>query len=370
MTDHPIKYVELKRLKLDPKNPRLPESVQRDQGAMLDYIAESTAIEDLMGAIAENNFFPGEPLVVVPDGNDFIVVEGNRRLAAVLLLQKPERCNSPGSRMREISANARYKPSELPVVECGTRQEVLPYLGFRHITGVKEWEPLAKARYMKQLFDLTPANNEPPQRYKEVARSIGSRSDHIKRNLDALAIYDVIESHGFYGIDSLNEESIKFAVLSTALADDRIGNFVGITERDGEDYFSPLHPIVNPRSLKPKEIQELTEWLYKRDDKGKTRVGESRRLRELAAVVDFPRALTAFREGATLTYAYQLTTEIAKEFLGLLYQAEGSLTIAAGMVATMEYDEESFRASKRIIETIRLIGKTLKEKKTSDEDDF
>jgi hypothetical protein len=370
MADNRIQHIELKRLKLDPENPILPISVQRDQSSMLDYIAESTAIEDLMGAISENDFFPGEPVVAIPDGNDFIVVEGNRRLTAVLLLHNPERCSSPSARMREISANARYKPDKLPVVKCDARTEVLPYLGFRHITGIKEWEPLAKARYMKQLFDLVPRNMAPAQRYKEVARSIGSRSDHIKRNLDALAVYGVIEAQDFFNIEELDEESIKFAVLSTALANDRIGNFVGIVEKDGDDDFIPLHPIVNPQVLKRHEIRELTEWLYKRDEKGRTRVGESRKLRELAAIVDAPRALAAFREGATLQYAYQLTSDIAKDFLELLYQAEGSLTEAAGMVATMDYDEQSIRVSKRILETIRLIGKTLNEKRKPDEDDF
>jgi hypothetical protein len=46
------------------------------------------------------------------------------------------------------------------------------------------------------------------------------------------------------------------------------------------------------------------------------------------------------------------------------------LTEAAGMVATMDYDEQSIRVSKRILETIRLIGKTLNEKRKPDEDDF
>ncbi|MGZ8218909.1 hypothetical protein [Methylomagnum sp.] len=370
MADKRIQFIELSRLKLDPENPRLPLSIERDESSMLDYIAESTAIEDLMGAIAENDFFPGEPVVGIPDGNDFIVIEGNRRLAAVLLLHEPDKCSHPSMRMREIAANARYKPKCLPVINGGTRSKVLPYLGFRHITGVKEWEPLAKARYMKQLFDLTSAKLEPAQRYKEVGRSIGNRSDHIKRNLDALAVYDFIENNNFFEIEGLDEESIKFSVLSTALANDRIGCFTGVSRKDGDDDYTPSHPIINPETLKPREIHEITDWLYKKGENGRTRIGESRNLKLLSAVVDSHRALAAFRDGATLTYAYQLTSEIAKDFIGLLYQAEGALTEAAGIVATMDYDDESLRVSRRILETIRLIGKTLNEKRKPDEDEF
>lgn len=370
-----IEEIEIERLRLDPGNPRLPESIARDQLSMLDYIAESTSIEDLMGAIAENDFFPGEPLIVIPDkadSNNSVVVEGNRRLTAVKLLHNPDHTTNPSSRMRDISKTAKHKPNKLPVVRRATREEVIPYLGFRHITGVKSWEPLAKARYIKQLFDITNNKDHPNSRYREVARAVGSgnRTDHIKTYLDALAIYRIIESHNFFGIKGLNEETIKFSILSTALTYERIGFFVGLLSKDYNGYYATLDPIIDPSIIKVRETQELIEWLYKKDESGRVRIGESRRLRELAAIVDNPKALSAFRDGASLTYAYQLTSDVGKDFLGLLYQAEGALIEAAGMVATMNYDEQSVQVSRRIIETIRMIGKTLNEKRIPDDDVF
>ncbi|MBR8005602.1 ParB N-terminal domain-containing protein [Burkholderia vietnamiensis] len=365
-----INVVNVASLKFDPANPRLPENVERDQQSMLDYIAESTAIEDLMGAIAENDFFPGEPVIVVPSDvqGEYLVVEGNRRLGAVLLLQDPTRCSRPTARMKEISAGAKHRPDAIPVIVCATREEVLPYLGFRHITGVKEWDPLAKARYVLQLFEMTKAVNA-DEGYKEVARAIGSRKDYIKRNLDALAVYRVIEQNGFYGIGDLNEETIKFSVLSTALADDRIGEFVGVSSKEDDGTYSSSDPIVNPEALKAQEVKELTAWLYEKDGKGRTRVGESRNLRQLAAVVDTPRALAEFRKGASLRYSYQLTSSIAQEFMEYLYQAESATTEAAALVASMQYDEEAITVARRVFSTIRLIGNTLKEKKTLADDD-
>lgn len=67
IADSEILYVPLDDLELDTENPRLPEGVSRDQLGMINYIATSTSIEDLMSAIAENGFFPGEPLIVIPD---------------------------------------------------------------------------------------------------------------------------------------------------------------------------------------------------------------------------------------------------------------------------------------------------------------
>lgn len=374
MNDEEITFKLLDELSLDTDNPRLPEALNRLQQSIIDHIATTTSIEDLMGAIGENGFFPGEPLVVVPDGNKFVVVEGNRRLTAVLLLRDPLICSEPTARMREIAASAKHKPDKLPVVVKQTRREVLPYLGFRHITGVKQWEPLAKARYIKQLFDLSAAGLPAETRYYEVGRSIGTRRDHIKRNLDALAVYRLIESHGFYDISGLNETSVKFAVLSTAIADERIAAFVGVGEKrparngDGEWEIVPTHPILNPRRLKPDGIKELTEWLYKANEKGEKKVGESRNLRELSMVVDNPRALEAIRGGSTLAYAYRLTKGVNEDLRELLYQAEEILARAAGFIAHVDYDPDAYEVAKNLRDTIKLIGETLKKKKTDDDD--
>ena len=368
-----IRLIKLQKLLLDEENPRLPESVPRDQQSMLDFISETTAIEELMDAIAENNYFPGEPLIVVPHvsiKNAYVVVEGNRRLTALRLLEDPANCSRPGTRMREISLNAKYHPKEIPVVVRDTRAEVLPYLGFRHITGVKQWEPLAKARYIEQLFVLTDSSISPRKRYGEVARAIGSRRDHIKRNLDALAVYKEIKEKEFYDIDGLNDESMKFSILSTALADERIANFVGVSKINNDGEIESQDPIINPESMRSSEIAELTRWLFEKDKKGKTRVGESRNLRYLAAVVDNAKSLNAFRSHSPLKIAYQLTSDITKDFVELLYVAEGALTEAASMVATVDYDDDAYQTARRILDNIKMVGRELKEKNRPEEDDF
>jgi len=367
-----ITDVAISDLQLDSQNPRLPESIARTPEAMLNYIATTTSIEDLMSAIAENGFFPGEPLVAVKEGNAHVVIEGNRRLTAVNLILNPTLCSKPSARMKEISqvAYSRGKHLELqtlPVIVRDNRQDVLPYLGFRHITGVKQWEPLAKARYIKQLFDLTPITASPDERYFMVARAIGSRKDHIKRNLDALAVYKVMEDAGFYGIESLDEESIKFSILSTALADDRIGSYVGVCAKDSDEVVQN-NPIMDLGVIKREQTEELTKWLYKKDDKGRTKVGESRNLRELAAVIEHPKALIQFKSGASLKLAYQLTGDSGKDFLEQLFRAEAALMEAASTVATVLYDKSAHEVARRIHKTITMIGKAIAEKEVVKDD--
>ena len=335
----------------------------------MDYIAETTSIEELMEAIAENDFFPGEPLIAVPTkpgADTYHIVEGNRRLTAVTLLNDPTACSKPGERMRNIAKEARHVPKEIPIVTRNTRAEVLPYLGFRHITGVKQWEPLAKARYIEQLFDLSDKKLSIKDRYTEVARTIGSRRDHIRRNLDAMAVYKVIKDNEFFDIDGLNEESIKFSILSTALADERIATFAGVNQKTKDGSYISSDPIVDATKLNNKTIKELIHWLYEKDKKGKTKIGESRNLRFLAAVVNNEKSVTAFRNGALLKIAYQMTADVTADFAELLYQADTSLTEASSMVATVEFKDDIYEVAKRISENIKMIGRQLKEKRSDE----
>lgn len=365
-----IQSVNYKELSLDTQNPRLPESIRRDPKSMIDYIAETTAIEDLMSAIAENGFFVGEPLVVVEDvPGEKIVVEGNRRLTAVTLLNEPAACSTPTTRMLQIVQSAKSSgkeiPNELPIV-VRTRKDSLPYLGFRHITGIQQWEPLAKARYLKNLYDMTPETLIEREKFLKVAQTIGSRVDYIRRSLYALAVYRIIELHSFFDIEGLNDRSIKFAILSTALADERIRNFIEISNTetevsDNDNFDENKFDIGN--------IKQLTRWLFERDDNGKTRLGESRNLRKLSAIVSNSAALKSFIAGAHLDTSYELTSDNKADFMKLLYDSLALLSQASSMVATVEFDESALRVSQDIRDQIRHIGNTLTTKKSEKDDD-
>ena len=105
----------------------------------------------LVDSLLENGFIEYEPLVVQPDGNSFIVIEGNRRLAAV----------------KEIRANlSKYDKSDqfLKEIPClvfsvgpGTdnSSKVRTYLGVRHLLGIREWPAFSKAQFLDNESKLT-----------------------------------------------------------------------------------------------------------------------------------------------------------------------------------------------------------------------
>ncbi|TVT33077.1 hypothetical protein [Marinobacter vinifirmus] len=380
--DHEIQYVDIDDLLLDPRNPRLPESIERTEREILGYMASQTSIEDLVSAIAQNDYFAGEPVIAVPhpasseqegsdDSQKYVVVEGNRRLTAVKILQDIDIIEHPGLRLREIYDNAIHRPSSIPVIVRASREAVIPYLGYRHITGVKEWEPLAKARYIYDLFILSNESDSPEDRYRFVAKQIGSRYDHIKRNLDALAAYRVIEENGYFGIRGLSESSIKFGVLMTAINDSNIGRYVGVCEEDDHGDFYPVHPIINHKVINVRNLHQLCRWIYEKKENGKSVLGESRNIRQLSHVLKNEKATKILIDGASLEYAHRQTEGVTEDLKQSLYEAEALISQAASVVAHVRYEDELLELARSMRENIKLIGNTLKDKQrqASEDDD-
>lgn len=69
--------VDLDRLKLDSKNPRLPLKLRdATNRQVVDWMLSDASLIELMMAIGTNGFFPGEPLLVAEEGGKLVVIEG------------------------------------------------------------------------------------------------------------------------------------------------------------------------------------------------------------------------------------------------------------------------------------------------------
>lgn len=344
----PYQYVDVENLRLDPQNPRIPDSVNRTKEDMLHYIANETSIEELMGSIAENGFFSGEPLIAYKTKKKDIynVVEGNRRLAAVLLLHNPELIPKR-KKIREISETSKNTPDELPVVIFDERDEVLEYLGYRHITGIKQWDSLAKAKYMHQLFSRI-KRKVPQERYQEVAKSIGSRRDYVKKVLDSYALYKIMEDNDFYGIENLQDGDIDFSLIPTAIGQTNIQKFLSLK---GD-------PIIDDSKISRKNLKDFALWVLKKDEEGQKRVRESRQLRKLAFIVSHEKALKEFKGGMPLEEAFKFTKGIEEDFRDRLNECEIALQSANANVANVDTDpyEEKviriFKQAKQLKQTV------------------
>lgn len=172
MPDKEKLRINLDNLKFDEKNPRLPIRLQgiTDESKVIDYMVKYGNIIELMLSTAETGYSDAEPLLIVKktDGT-YTVVEGNRRLAALKLLSKPELTKVRIQSIKDVISDAKYIPTEIPCILYPDREDVLDYLGYRHITGVKDWGALGKARYLDQLYQIHIKDTPPNKIYQKLA---------------------------------------------------------------------------------------------------------------------------------------------------------------------------------------------------------
>jgi len=327
--------VLVENLRFDSENPRLPSSVNgHKEGEVINWMLDDATLPELMGAIGERGYFAGEPLLVVQADKKkkgvYTVVEGNRRLAAVKLLRNPKLASTRQKTVQRISDEAKYKPDELPVLKFRKRDEIIFYLGYRHVTGIKPWDPLAKARYLEQLAQKSKGPYA-QKKFQELARAIGSHWDYVARLLTGLAIYKLMDASGFFGIESLNEDTIDFSVLTTALSYDNIVDFLHLESATE----------LSLKGLDKSRLKELISWLFEKDEHGQTRLGESRNLKMLNRIVASESALKAFRASDSIDQADQFAGAPKEIFQDALRDSKKSLEAARDQMHKFEDPDQS-----------------------------
>ncbi|WP_186230887.1 hypothetical protein [Burkholderia gladioli] len=153
--------VPLEKLEFDLNNPRFePCSNQLEALALL--CTDSGKISTLMRHIAENGLNPTERVIVVASEKrgKFVVLEGNRRLAALKLLSKPEMIDAidissaAGKALRK-AASTDFTPSEIEKIESvvfDDKGEASIWIDLKHTgenggAGVVGWDGIQTARY-------------------------------------------------------------------------------------------------------------------------------------------------------------------------------------------------------------------------------
>lgn len=320
-------------LRFDPENPRIPTDVDpNDEQAVLDWMLEDAGLVELMGSIAVNGFFPAEPLLVTAaDGGGFWVLEGNRRLAAVKLLLEPERAPRRKAAVAHAAGEVedRSALAELPCVIFAERRDVLDYLGYRHITGIKEWEPAAKARYLRELY-IEHSASSGGEVYRKIARIIGSRSDYVMRLLGSLELLEMIATDEDLKSLGVTYEEISFSLLTLAL------NYTAITKYlELDDLTNESFEHVNRTAL-----ADLGRWLYVKDpEKGRTQLGESRNMKLLAAALQKTAGVESLRAGQVVEEAARASLDVGEIVLRSIKEATSRLLGAQANIHRMDNAE-------------------------------
>jgi len=196
-TDSRSTSIKTGSLLLDAKNSRIPSDRRsEDQRRLLHALLEHEDVKSLASSITKLGLFPNERLVVLPSGRRFIVLEGNRRLAAIKLLLNPELAPTTGlvKYFRGLSAKADLAALgvlEVAIVE--SRIAAAPIIAALHTGDSKRrWSSLQQARFYRELAD---EGQSPAEISEELGVTLGEVSSYLRtEKLYRLALtldYDV-----------------------------------------------------------------------------------------------------------------------------------------------------------------------------------
>lgn len=290
--------VEVQALRLDPANPRLPESHRaRSQDDLVKLMAEDYSLTEIGRSLAENGYFEEEPIAVVRDkGETYLVIEGNRRVAALKLLGEPAlRRRLDLGEWDELSSKIRFNLTKIPAIVYATSEDLLTFMGFRHITGVKQWEPLAKARFINSLID------EHRMGFVEAARRIGSKANAIRQQYLAYRVY--LQARDQFDIDISRLER-SYGVFIRAMNSAPLKEHIGISASKEKLETAAALAAPVPKT-KGANLREFVSWIAGTDGEPAV-ISDSREITSLGEIVKAPAALSLLRVSRSLLAASQL----------------------------------------------------------------
>ena len=334
---HPLIDVELTRLHLDPNNPRLPEECQgKKEPELLAAMDNLFFLDELATSFAENGYFLEEPLIAVParttgvpqDDEAFelfvkdrstqlVVVEGNRRLAALkILLDSSTRESRKLHNWPRISEALTRRLSQVPAIIYRLRHEVLPYLGVRHIAGIRKWDSFAKARYIAGMrtegFSIS-----------DIEEQIGGRQDSARKLFICYQLVQTAKKQMRLDITAAKE---NFSYLLLAINQGPIKEFLGWPSKIEE--IDVDRPIARGRRT---HFGHLFTWLY--GNGGPPVIGESRDItRFLAPILKSEQATKKLVETRDLRLAYDYSGGEEGMLLDLITEARRRLERALTVV--------------------------------------
>lgn len=336
------KPIPVGNLHFDRLNPRLAEyGVQPDtrDEEVQTILWDAMDVRELVQSIAASGFFPHEPLIVAQEKGKNIVIEGNRRLAAVKALLNKQLATKKGWDVPSLPADARKQLESLPAI-ISNRQDSWRYLGFKHVNGPAKWSSYAKAKYIADIH----------RTYKialaDIANQIGDQHRTVQRLYRGLMVIEQAERMKVYDREDRFRQRLAFSHLYTGLDYDGISSFISLKSED-EETKSPV-----PKA-KAKQLGELCVWLYGSKKNNQPPVVESQNpnLRELNAVLKDRQAVAALRAGNGLAKAFEISRPSSIVFEEALLAAKRDLTTARAHLTTgYDKSEELLRAVGTIAE--------------------
>ena len=340
-SDTEIRQIPTDDLLLDNKNPRLRGAAEgADQGTLLEILLREGALDELALSIANNGYFPEEPLFAVKENEKYTVIEGNRRLATVkILLDTKLQQTLRVTDFPQLNARERDGLTSLPVSVHPDRESLWAYIGFRHVNGPMTWDSWSKAQYIAQVHNTFGIGLD------QIAERIGDKNQTVRRLYRGLMVLNQATEQADYKIEGRTKSRLSFSHLYTGLDYGGFQQHLGLEKT--ESY--KQNPIAQ-KNLS--NLKELMVWLYGSQEEDQAPVIKTQNpdLKRLDDVLKHPRALSALRSGLGLDVSHNLSRGESARLREVLTRAKYDLQQAKGLIL------EGYKGEMDLRETVASIA--------------
>ena len=349
-------------LRLDRHNPRLMGvSAGTTDAGVIAELYRSEDLGELLESIAGNGYLDIEPLIVLLNRDHLIVLEGNRRLAAIRLFREPSLAAHvfEAERVRisvpSFPEEFRGTLDRVSVYRVASREDARPFIGFKHINGAAKWESYAKGKFAADWY------RDGGMSLADIASRIGDKHDTVKRMVNAIYVLEQARGASIFSIEDRSSERFNFSHLYTALARAPYMQFLGLGAAWSRYDPSP-NPVPNDHL---EQLQEVLKWLYGSREDGLPPVVESQNphIKHLGEVLLSEEALVVLRTTGSLLEAHSSTQPAGRKFSEALLRARREIREASNSLRGFDgRDSALVDIAEDVSETAQAIHERMKKK--------
>ncbi|HDG8096114.1 TPA: hypothetical protein PCO36_004775 [Klebsiella oxytoca] len=329
--DKIIEKISLSEIDLDINNPRFGDgdfNEETTQTEVLNFIVDNFGVDDVLSSLSVNGYFSAEPLICKKKGERYVVLEGNRRLTAMLILSNDGRAAAHVERIKKYQElhKAHGSPNFNPVPaitfnEGEDERILLSYLGVRHIVSTKDWDSFAKAHWVHSTVDGDKLS------VNDVSTMTGDSHQTIKKLLQGYNYVKQLENKKLFIPENSNKSGrgsntkYPFSWVYTILGYKQIKDFLKLSEE-----------VTNPDPIPDDSLENaalILKAMFGDRSKGKdSQVGDSRNLSQLASAVTSPEKVRYLKEGKHVKDIENLTKPVDERLESIFFTIRELLTEA------------------------------------------
>lgn len=340
-----IEKLRAKDLHFDINNPRLVEyqiKSKTSEKEIINILWSEMAVNEIVMSIIAHGFFENEAMYAVVEDGKYIVVEGNRRLAAVKSILEPSLIDNSGMNrfLNKITPELIESLSnQLPVIVLANREEAWRYIGFKHVNGAAKWGSYAKAQYIASV------HNDFGISLNDIADQIGDANKTVFKLYQGLMLLQQADKRTNFKIDDVYHNHVYFSHLYTAIGYEGYQQYLGIKINDDS-----ADPVSDD---KLNNLEDIMLWLFGSEAKDVKPIITSQNpdLKNLNNVLQKRESIEALKSTGDLSIAYDLSQDGSDILYRALVDSKVSLQKALSKITSYSGEDEYLKIAGTIANT-------------------